>query len=114
LVREVTTASASLSRARRRRLAVAVKIEEGVNVTITERIEIDTKIMLGKPIIRGTRITVELVLRKLAEGASEEDLTDAYPQLTREDIKAAIRHAADTNTNEETIMNSPRRTKRRA
>ena len=46
-------------------------------MTITERIEIDTKIMLGKPIIRGTRITVELVLRKLAEGASEEDLTDA-------------------------------------
>ena len=83
-------------------------------MTITERIEIDTKIMLGKPIIRGTRITVELVLGKLAEGASEEDLTDAYPRLTREDIKPAIRHTADTNTNEETIMNSPRRTKRRA
>ena len=57
-------------------------------MTITDRIEVNAKLMLGKPVIRGTRITVELILRKLAEGATEADLLDAYPRLTREDIRA--------------------------
>lgn len=61
-----------------------------------DRIEIDPNIMLGKPVIRGTRVTVELLLRKLAEGATEADLLDAYPHLTRDDIRAAISYAADT------------------
>jgi len=56
----------------------------------TERIEIGAQVMMGKPVIKGTRITVELLLRKLAEGATEADLLDAYPKLTREDIRAAI------------------------
>jgi len=43
----------------------------------TDRIEINPKIMLGKPVIRGSRITVELILRKLGEGATEQDLTQA-------------------------------------
>ena len=55
-------------------------------MTITDRIEINPRVMLGKPVIRGTRIPVELILRKLSEGASEADLLDAYPRLTREDI----------------------------
>ncbi len=50
--------------------------------------------MLGKPVIRGTRIPVGLILRKLAEGATEADLLDAYPQLTREDIRAAIAYGS--------------------
>jgi uncharacterized protein (DUF433 family) len=54
------------------------------------RIEINPKVMMGKPVIRGTRIPVELVLRKLGEGASEADLLDAYSNLTREDIRAAM------------------------
>jgi uncharacterized protein (DUF433 family) len=65
-------------------------------MTITDRIEINPKVMMGKPVIRGTRLTVELILRKLSEGAREEDLLDAYPKLTREDIHAAMRYAADT------------------
>ncbi|MBI4588730.1 MAG: DUF433 domain-containing protein [Candidatus Rokubacteria bacterium] len=52
--------------------------------------------MMGKPIIRGTRIPVELILRKLSEGATEDDLLDAYPRLTRADIQAAVGYAADT------------------
>jgi uncharacterized protein (DUF433 family) len=68
---------------------------------IGDRIEIDPKIMLGKPVIRGTRITVELILRKLSEGATQGDLLDAYPRLTRADIQAAIRYAADTLAHEE-------------
>jgi uncharacterized protein (DUF433 family) len=83
-------------------------------MTVTDRIEINPKVMMGKPVIRGTRITVELILRKLAEGASEEDLLDGYPRLTREDIKAAIGYAADTVAHEETVVIPRRRTKRRA
>ncbi len=65
-------------------------------MTATDRIEMDPKVMMGKPVVRGTRITVELLLQKVAEGATEADLLDAYPRLTREDIKAAIGYAADT------------------
>ena len=56
----------------------------------TNRIEVNPNVMLGKPVIRGTRIPVELVLRKLSEGATEADLLDAYPRLTPEDIRAAL------------------------
>ncbi len=60
-------------------------------MTTTDRIELNPRVMLGKPVIRGTRIPVELILRKLSEGASEVDVLDAYPHLTREDIQAAMR-----------------------
>ena len=73
-------------------------------MTITDRIEINPKVLMGKPVIRGTRLTVELILRKLSEGAGEEDLMEAYPRLTREDIQAAMRYAADTLAHEETII----------
>jgi uncharacterized protein (DUF433 family) len=59
-------------------------------VTTTDRIEVDPKVMMGKPVIRGTRIPVELLLRKLEAGTSEADLLDAYPRLTRDDIHAAL------------------------
>ena len=61
----------------------------------SNRIEVNPNVMLGKPVIRGTRIPVELVLRKLGEGATEADLLDAYPRLTPEDIGAALAYAAD-------------------
>ena len=77
-------------------------------MTVTDRVEIDAKVMMGKPVIRGTRIPVELLLRKLAEGATEADLFDAYPRLTREDIQAAIGYAADTLAHEETIIVAPK------
>lgn len=73
-------------------------------MTITDRIEINPKIMMGKPVIRGTRITIELILRKLGEGAKEADLLEAYPQLKREDIQAAMAYAADTLAHEETFL----------
>ena len=68
-----------------------------------EGIEINPKIMLGKPVIRGTRITVELILRKLGEGATEQDLLDAYPQLRREDVQEAMRYAAAVLAHEEVL-----------
>ena len=73
-------------------------------MTITDRIEVNPRVMLGKPVIRGTRIPVELLLRKLSEGASEADLLDAYPGLTRDDIQAAMRYAADTLAHEEVVF----------
>jgi len=73
----------------------------------TDRIEINPRVMMGKPVIHGTRITVELVLRKLSEGATDEELLDAYPRLTREDIHAALRYAADTVAHEDTLAVIP-------
>jgi uncharacterized protein (DUF433 family) len=73
-------------------------------MTMTDRIEINPDVMLGKPLIRGTRLTVELILRKISEGASEAELIDAYPNLTPEDIRAAVAYAADTIAHEETIL----------
>lgn len=72
-----------------------------------DRIEVNPRVMMGKPVIRGTRIPVELLLRKLGEGATEADLLDAYPRLTRDDIRAAIRYAADVLACEETVLMPP-------
>ena len=60
-----------------------------------DRIEINPDVMLGKPVIKGTRIPVELIIRKLGEGAVLEDLLDAYPSLEKDDIQAALLYAAD-------------------
>jgi len=68
-----------------------------------ERITTDPNIMLGKPVIKGTRITVELILRKLSEGITIEELLKAYPHLTREDILAALSYSADVISHEELI-----------
>jgi uncharacterized protein (DUF433 family) len=57
---------------------------------MTGRIEINAAVMLGKPVIRDTRIPVELLLWKLAQGASVEDLLDAYPRLTKDDVQACL------------------------
>jgi uncharacterized protein (DUF433 family) len=73
---------------------------------LLNRIEINPDVMLGKPVIRGTRITVELVLRKLSEGMTESELLDAYPRLTKADIQAALAYAADTLSHE-TILLQP-------
>lgn len=60
----------------------------------SDRIEIHPKVMLGKPMIRGTRIPLELLVAKLRDGTTQEDLLDAYPRLTQADIEAAIRYAS--------------------
>jgi len=62
---------------------------------MADRIEINPEIMLGKPVVRGTRIPVELLLRKLSEGATVAELLDAYPRLTVDDIRAVLAYAAD-------------------
>ncbi len=64
-------------------------------MNLADHIEVNPQITLGKPVIRGTRIPVELVLRKLSEGATEQTLVEAYPQLTPAGIQAALAYAAE-------------------
>ncbi len=59
-----------------------------------KHIGINPEVMLCKPVINGTRIPVELILRKLGEGIGENDLLDAYPRLIREDTRAAMTYVA--------------------
>jgi uncharacterized protein (DUF433 family) len=63
---------------------------------LLERIEINPEVMVGKPIVRGTRIPVELILEKLAAGVSREELIKSYPRLVAEDIAAALAFAAQS------------------
>jgi len=70
----------------------------------TERIAIDPAIMMGKPVIRGTRITVELILRRIAAGASEGEILEDYPHLTKEDIRAAAAYGAASVAHEEVVL----------
>lgn len=61
---------------------------------LLERITINPKIMVGKPVIKGTRLTVEYVLNLLAHGATVAEILDEYKGLTREDIQACILFAS--------------------
>jgi len=74
---------------------------------VTDRVEVNPNVMPGKPAIRGTRIPVELLLRKLAEGATVDDLLDAYPRLVADDIRAALDYAADTIAHEAVLTLNP-------
>ena len=65
-------------------------------MNIEQHIEVNSKIMMGKPIIKNTRITVESILEKLSSGETEEDILIAHPHLTKEDIKAALAFAAQS------------------
>jgi uncharacterized protein (DUF433 family) len=60
---------------------------------LLDRIEINPAVMLGKPVIRGTRLTVEIILEKLAAGHTVEAVREDYPFLAREDVLAALAYA---------------------
>lgn len=64
----------------------------------------DHRINLGKPVIKGTRLTVELIVRKLSEGAANADLIRMYPGLTEANIRAALQYTADLLAHEEPIL----------
>ena len=60
-----------------------------------DRITLDPDVMLGKPVIRGTRVTVEQILREFGAGMTVEDILAAHPRLTADDLRAAQAFAAD-------------------
>jgi len=64
-------------------------------VKLRNRIIVDPDILAGKPIIKGTRISVEFILGLLAQGMSTEEILKAYPHLEKQDIKAALEYASD-------------------
>lgn len=68
---------------------------------LLKRITINPKIMLGKPVIKGTRLTVEIIIEKLAYGETIEDLKRDYPFITEDDIRAALLYAAKRLAHEE-------------
>ncbi|MEM8557303.1 MAG: DUF433 domain-containing protein [Bacteroidota bacterium] len=68
-----------------------------------DRITTDPKVMFGKPVIQGTRVTVEQVLRKLASGKSTEAILEDHPHLAVEDVYAALSYAADYLAAEEML-----------
>jgi uncharacterized protein (DUF433 family) len=70
---------------------------------LLERIAIDPQVMLGKPVIRGTRITVEILLEKIAAGCSIDEILDDYPRLSREDVLAAVAYAREALSMDEII-----------
>lgn len=61
-----------------------------------ERIEINPRIMVGKPVIRGTRLTVEFIVELLASGWSHSEIIENYPGITDEDITACLAYAVET------------------
>ena len=61
----------------------------------SERITVDPEVLVGKPVVRGTRIAVEFVVELLAKDWSEEQIIDNYPGLSHEDVRACLRYASD-------------------
>ena len=64
------------------------------------RIILDPEVMVGKPVVRGTRITVEFILGLLAQGWTEQDILSSYPYLTHDDVLACLAYAQDVVSSE--------------
>jgi len=75
-----------------------------MSMNYNEYLESKSAIMLGKPVIKGTRITVELILKMLSEGASTEDILMAYPHLQAVHVSAVLAYATDVIANESLIQ----------
>jgi uncharacterized protein (DUF433 family) len=69
-----------------------------------ERIEINPQVLVGKPVIKGTRLAVEFIVELLASGWSEQQIIDNYPGLTIEDLHACLHYAADTLKSERVYL----------
>ena len=70
---------------------------------LLKRIVVNPKVMAGKPAIRGTRIPMDAILHRIAEGATIDDLLKDYPNITKKDVKAALQYAENLVRGEDTI-----------
>jgi len=66
-----------------------------------KRIEVNPRVMVGKPVIRGTRIPVDAILKRLTDGQTENQILEEYPRINRDDIKAALAYATQVVRNED-------------
>jgi uncharacterized protein (DUF433 family) len=73
---------------------------------MNERIAVDRQICSGKPVIRGTRIMVKNILGMVAGGYTMERILQAYPELTKEDVSAALEYAAEVVAEEQVFANA--------
>ena len=71
-----------------------------------DRITADPKVMLGKPVIKGTRITVKLILRKIAGGYTFDEILEMYTHITKEDIMASVGYAVSVMESEDTLQSA--------
>jgi uncharacterized protein (DUF433 family) len=71
-----------------------------MKVNWRRHIEANPEVMLGKPVIKGTRLTVDLILEKLAEGEEVETILQSHPHITRREIQACLVYASDVIKNE--------------
>ncbi len=71
-----------------------------------DKITANPKVMLGKPVIKGTRITVELILRKIAGGYSFDEIIEMYPHINKEDILACVSYAVSVIESEDTLQSA--------
>lgn len=68
-----------------------------------KHIELNSRILHGKPVIKGTRISVELILKKLSQNISTDEILADYPKLTISDIKAALAYASELLSTDELL-----------
>jgi uncharacterized protein (DUF433 family) len=92
-----------MTRSKNRPICASYRLQSEVPMA-HERIEINPEIMGGKPVIRGTRIPVEAILRKLGAGMAVDDILADHPRLTADDVHAAQAFAADYLADEEVIF----------
>lgn len=71
--------------------------------SLRKKIVVDPRVMVGKPVIRGTRIPVDAVIKRMADGLTIEDILADYPNLKRDDIKAALQYSIDILTGEDVV-----------
>ncbi len=68
-----------------------------------KRIVVDPKVMVGKPIIKGTRIPVDAILQRIADGMTVKEILEDYPQITESDVKAALEYSANVIRGEDVV-----------
>ena len=73
-------------------------------MALTDRLFVDPKILTGKPVVRGTRISVEFVMELLAAGWSHEQILASYPHLSDEDIRACLAYASELLRDEKVYL----------
>jgi len=74
-----------------------------MDAELGQRIDLDPNVLAGKPVIRGTRIPIELIVRLLGQGTTEGEILSEYPRLQPEDIRAALMYAAEVLAHEEVL-----------